>query len=220
MVNPIIPLNLMGGKAEFNDFIGVWNEFVPKPVCSDLISYFRQWKEEASIRNAESDLQLLDFTDADGSSSNGTKQFHNGSLGRKDTSIMIDNMNSIHTTTINQYLQACVNHYCYEYSALRNTPLTSWHIKMQETPAGGGYHVFHYEKGTFSESARELVWMIYLNDDFEGGETEFFYQQRRIQPTTGTVLIWPSGFTHTHRGNLVLEGTKYVVTGWYYQQPV
>ena len=52
------------------------------------------------------------------------------------------------------------------------------------------------------------------------GSAPFFYQKRRIEPSTGTVVIWPGGFTHTHKGNLVLKGTKYVITGWFYQQPV
>lgn len=220
MVNPIIPVNLMGGKAHFEDFIGVWENFVPPAVCSDIISFFKQWKEIATIKNAESDLQLLDFTDQDADASNGARQFATRDMGRKDVSIMLDSMNGRLSSTINQYLQSCVNHYCTEFSALASTPITSWHIKMQETEPGGGYHVFHYERGSFNESSRELVWMIYLNEDIEGGETEFYYQKRRIKPTTGTVVIWPAGFTHTHRGNLVLEGTKYVVTGWYYQQPV
>ena len=43
---------------------------------------------------------------------------------------------------------------------------------------------------------------------------------RRIKPTTGTICIFPGAFTHTHKGNLVLKGTKYIVTGWFYQQPV
>ena len=40
-------------------------------------------------------------------------------------------------------------------------------------------------------AARELVWMIYLNDIEEGGETEFMYQKRRIKPTQGTMVIFP-----------------------------
>ena len=58
--------------------------------------------------------------------------------------------------------------------------------------------------------------MIYLNDIDDGGETEFLYQKRRIKPQKGTVVIFPAGMTHVHKGNLVMgEQTKYIVTGWY-----
>ena len=56
--------------------------------------------------------------------------------------------------------------------------------------------------------------MMYLNNDFEGGETEFLYQKRRIQPEPGTIVIWPAQWTHQHKGNMVLSGNKYIVTGW------
>ena len=88
-------------------------------------------------------------------------------------------------------------------------------IKFQHTPQSGGYHTWHYEAMGLSYAHRVLTWMIYLNEDFEGGETEFLDQTRRIKPTTGTLLIWPAGFTHTHKGNLVLSGDKYILTGWY-----
>ena len=31
----------------------------------------------------------------------------------------------------------------------------------------------------------------------------------------GKLLIWPAGMTHCHRGGMVLEGNKYVATGWF-----
>ena len=58
--------------------------------------------------------------------------------------------------------------------------------------------------------------MVYLNDDFEGGETEFLYYKRRERPEKGKLLLWPAGYTHTHRGGMVLKGNKYIVTGWFY----
>ena len=57
--------------------------------------------------------------------------------------------------------------------------------------------------------------MLYLNDDYEGGETEFLYYKTRIKGEKGKLLIWPAGITHAHRGGLVLDGTKYVATGWF-----
>ena len=53
-----------------------------------------------------------------------------------------------------------------------------------------------------------------VNDAFEDGETEFHYQRRRIEPRTGSLLIAPAGFTHTHRGNRPKGGNKYIATSW------
>ena len=220
MVSPIIPVNMMGGKAEYNDFIAVYKNFMPSAVCNDIISFYKQWKDQAVKQHMEKDLRSRQAFDNYEESMSGDGQFATGELGRKDLSIMLETLNTPLTARINQYLQSVVNDYCKQYNTLNGTALTSWAVKFQETPEGGGYHVYHYERGSWSETARELVWMIYLNEDFEGGETEFLYQKRRINPTTGTVVLWPAGYTHTHKGNLVLSGTKYIVTGWYYQQPV
>ena len=56
--------------------------------------------------------------------------------------------------------------------------------------------------------------MVYLNDVEEGGETEFLYQQLKIKPSKGRVVIWPGSFTHLHRGNPPMS-TKYIATGWF-----
>lgn len=82
----------------------------------------------------------------------------------------------------------------------------------------GGYPYWHcelYPKDAGAETLhRVLLWTIYLNDGFGAGETEFLYQQRRIKPKTGTLLIAPTAFTHTHRGNTPTGGDKYIATSW------
>ena len=61
--------------------------------------------------------------------------------------------------------------------------------------------------------------MIYLNTTTEGeGMTEWINQGVRVQPEQGKVVICPSGFTHTHRGNASYKETKYIATGWYTHQ--
>lgn len=82
----------------------------------------------------------------------------------------------------------------------------------------GGYPHWHSE--VFPQSPhneplhRVLLWMYYLNDVADGGETEFFYQRHRVQPKKGRMVIAPAGFTHTHRGNVPLSGDKYILTSW------
>jgi len=92
-------------------------------------------------------------------------------------------------------------------------------INLQKYVAGqGGYPYWHseqYPKRDNGEALhRAVLWTIYLNDGFEAGETEFLYQQRKIAPRTGSLLIAPGGFTHTHRGNRPEGGDKYIATSW------
>ena len=91
--------------------------------------------------------------------------------------------------------------------------------KIKKIPQGGGFHNWHFENGVIGATPRTFVIQVYLNDDFEGGETEFLYQNRREQAVQGDVLIFPAGFTHTHRGNPPIGGTKYLATTWAIIQP-
>ncbi|MFG6459813.1 2OG-Fe(II) oxygenase [Roseateles sp. BYS96W] len=92
-------------------------------------------------------------------------------------------------------------------------------INLQRYVANqGGYPYWHCEQYPRLDQGealhRAVLWTIYLNDDFTGGETEFLYQGRRITPRTGSLLIAPGGFTHTHRGNRPTGGDKFIATSW------
>ena len=87
-------------------------------------------------------------------------------------------------------------------------------IKIQKTKPSEGYHVWHCEHDNRKNGSRLLLVMVYLNDVEEGGETEFLYKSRRVKPKQGTMVICPSSFTHTHRGNPPLTGDKYMINGW------
>lgn len=76
------------------------------------------------------------------------------------------------------------------------------------------YSAWHCEACGGSSGDRAFVFVVYLNDDFEGGETEFMYQKHKEKPGVGKVVFFPAGYTHTHRGAMVMKGTKYIATGW------
>jgi len=100
-------------------------------------------------------------------------------------------------------------------------------INLQKYIANqGGYPYWHCELypkigDTYGETLHRVVlWSLYLNDGFAEGETEFFHQQRKIVPRTGSLLIAPAGYTHTHRGNMPKGGDKYIATSWVlFQRP-
>lgn len=92
-------------------------------------------------------------------------------------------------------------------------------VQAQKYNRGSGnYNYWHCE--VFPEAPaneplhRTLLFMFYLNDVAEGGHTEFFYQQRAIQPKAGRMVIAPAYFTHTHRGCTPISGDKYILTSW------
>lgn len=90
--------------------------------------------------------------------------------------------------------------------------------KFQRTRPGEGFHEWHYEN-IGDTPFRKLVTMLYLNSVDAGGETEFLYLHRRIEPRQGRLVIFPAGFTHTHRGNPPLSGDKYILTSWLEEYP-
>ena len=79
-----------------------------------------------------------------------------------------------------------------------------WHCELYPKPGDAQSETLH----------RTLLWTIYLNDAFDEGETQFLYQRRKIAPKTGSLLIAPAAFTHTHRGNMPKNGNKYIATSW------
>ncbi|WP_298577787.1 2OG-Fe(II) oxygenase [uncultured Luteimonas sp.] len=102
---------------------------------------------------------------------------------------------------------------------LARTCLRPGPVNLQWYRAGeGGYPYWHCELyprvGDGDTLHRHLLWTLYLNDGFEGGETEFLFQQRRIEPRTGHLLIAPTAFTHTHRGNRPQGRDKFIATSW------
>ncbi len=102
---------------------------------------------------------------------------------------------------------------------LVQTVLRPGSINLQRYTADrGGYPYWHCELYPRDEQCetlhRHLLWTIYLNDGFAEGETEFLYQHRKVTPRTGSLLIAPAAFTHTHRGNMPKTRDKYIATSW------
>ena len=88
-----------------------------------------------------------------------------------------------------------------------------WNIQYYKPEEG--YFNWHCERSCYQSDQRALVFMTYLNDVTDGGETEFYYQQKKVKAVKGKTVIWPTDFTHTHRGVVSLTEDKYIATGWF-----
>ena len=117
-----------------------------------------------------------------------------------------------------QELQKCLELYIRAYPFC--DAYAPWTIlegtNVQYYPPGGGYKVWHTERNnaTGLTAARHLVFMTYLNDVTDAGQTEFYFQKLLVRPERGLTLIWPADWTHTHRGIVSPTQDKYIITGW------
>ena len=81
-------------------------------------------------------------------------------------------------------------------------------------------------KMNMNSGQRRCTLLIYLNDDFEGGETEFEKIGIKIKPKAGTGILFWGTFADgsvinesMHRGNEVSKGEKWICTVWSHQFP-
>ena len=189
------------------DFIEQWDDLFSEDECNQIIEYFKSCEEFGICYDR--------------------KQFEKADpLIKKDLSVDLAQIQSLGrgheiyasfnwiAGMINERLMGqCLPEYCDKYSIKES--LYNDAYKIQKTEPTWGYHIWHYEQSNkANEVSRRMAYMMYLNDIEQGGETEFLFQSKRIFPRRGTMLMWPAGFTHPHRGNPPLSGTKYIVTGW------
>jgi hypothetical protein len=76
----------------------------------------------------------------------------------------------------------------------------------------GEKYNLHYDGGT--ETSRSISVLIYLNDDYEGGEIDFPNFNTKIKPKAGTMILFPSNYAYAHIAHPVVLGTKYVIATW------
>jgi Rps23 Pro-64 3,4-dihydroxylase Tpa1-like proline 4-hydroxylase len=85
---------------------------------------------------------------------------------------------------------------------------------IQRYQPGEHYH-WHIDGGSHDFSQRQLVAIWYLNDvPGPGGETEFLFQDIKITPQQGKLVLFPPFWTHEHRAVTLHAGVKYIATTW------
>jgi hypothetical protein len=181
---------------KLNLFIKGW--YINKDICEDIINLFNNNPQQHCIGTIGTGYNSVKISKKD-----------------KESTEMVLPRNHLYfeelTKVINKYknkFDFCDKHH------------KSWGISegtnIQKYLPTQGFHSFHFERHSDNTSIkRHLVFMTYLNTVKKKGETEFYYQKLKIKPETGLTIIWPSDWTHTHRGITSSTEEKYIATGWY-----
>ena len=111
-----------------------------------------------------------------------------------------------------------------EVSKYINATMVGDKVYFPPNIADSGYQVQKYDKGSgfydwhvdeTSSQKRYIVYMWYLNDVKEGGETEF--KDFSIKPECGKLVLFPSTWEWPHRALMPISDDKYIITGWIIQ---
>jgi hypothetical protein len=193
--------------TQFKDFIGVFPNALSEVACDQIVASFAQVDKLGKVVNRQTDDGALKIN-------KDNEYFY---VRSENIGCGVDF--NIDDLWVNEFVAAswaCYEQYAQKYGVLGSLARHQFYmnIKVQKISPTEGYHVWHCEHATRASGSRLLLVLAYLNDVEEGGETEFLYQSRRISPKQGTIMICPSGFTHTHRGNPPLSGDKYIINGW------
>jgi len=190
--------------TEFESFIGAW--FIPTKSCSNLIKLFKKQKKLGHTRKGQHAKVK----------NNITKFIIDKKIKDSEDCTFWPNCDLKEIITYRQHLQQCLNRYMKKYPETLNIDKYNIveNIQIQHYKKGGGYKSWHMERGGPIASRRVLVFMTYLNTVEDGG-TQFKYQKYICPAKEGLTLIWPTDFTHTHRGQISLTKEKYIITGWF-----
>lgn len=65
-------------------------------------------------------------------------------------------------------------------------------------------------------TSRVISCILYLNDNYSGGELYFPYLDVLFKPTAGSVVFFPSNFIYTHEVKKINSGTRYSYPNWFH----
>jgi hypothetical protein len=92
--------------------------------------------------------------------------------------------------------------------SLLTDPRTMMGINKYDEGSFMGSHV------DFNEDNYYLAYtiVVYLNDDYEGGELYFNDLDIKIKPQAGSIIMYPSSAPYSHQSLKVLKGRKMLIT--------
>ena len=186
-------------ELPYNSLMGAW--FINDEVCDDMLQSFLDNSSRANRGVIYSSIEKKTIVETKQKDSY-DMHFHSDSVFYPFSEYLLQ-LNEV----LNKYLKKYPEADNLDRFGIREK------INIQKYPPGGGYKKWHFEEG--GHMNRCLVFMTYLNDVTDEGETEFLYQEFKIQPKKGLTLMWPAYWTHTHRGVVSKTQEKYIVTGWY-----
>lgn len=124
---------------------------------------------------------------------------------------------------INKEIKDTINKYSSKYAEEHKIELgylTPLSISKYYMGKRMGLHVDSYDNDSDGQDkiSPTISVVVYLNDDYEGGELFFKNQKVNIKPSAGSIVIFPSNMPYLHESKVITKGIKYMSPGFWYKK--
>lgn len=186
----------------------VAQDFLSEDICDEYIEYIRQQQE----------IELSVF-DADETNRTGHISWEVDKKTRDTNTVDIEPVKEVVFELMHYAVRDFLN------------PFFNVAIKDSEMPQiliyhPGGHYKPHIDgEALFNDGTGVLKWkrnverdismVLYLNDDYEGGEIVFPKQAISIKPRKGMLVAFPSNHHFLHGVNPVTSGDRYAIVNWF-----
>jgi len=192
---------LIDNITNLNDFIYLKENILTKEFCKEIIDFYENHPENhydgVILRGYEPDIK-------------NTKDFSIDPEFNEISKKIYDELN--------KKLSINIKYYLHDKSILNtiNKFVQYDGFMIQKYFKNIGRYIYHHDflVDYINFRYRICAFIFYLNDVSEGGETEFWFGKYKIQPKTGSLLIFPSAWCYPHCGKMPISNDKYIVTGW------
>lgn len=191
------------------NFIGIYDDVIPDYFIKTLMDYYKSFPEfhHKGVVSSITGGPVVD------------------EYVKQSTDLSSYDLPGTYKDKVVGYVQSALNKYIDTYPDSNKGAGFSMreNFNFQHYEPSGGFKEWHCEVSQNPLKRfglRHLVWMTYLNtvedpDDEYGGGTEFYHQNVKVKAVKGRTVIWPAGWTHTHRGIVSKTQEKFILTGWY-----
>jgi len=185
----------MNSNQQLSDYIYFYPDAMDIKTCNDIITNYEknaEW-EQSTFSNEYGD------TGSEGSVK--MKQYWIGSP-------------SPHYKELHDTFEYCVMDYMSVFSNVSKVEYTDFRMNCYEK---GGFMREHIDAIHRSHGQKlgypHLTSLLFLNDDFEGGEF-VLCGDKYIEKIQGSAVVFPSNFMYPHEVKEVTQGKRYSVMTW------
>jgi hypothetical protein len=204
------------GTLNFKDLIYKVPNAISDDMCDHLIEYHTKMQNRGMSYDVDKKSDPRPFPDPDMDRIDITKSTNCLYEDHGDPKILKE-LNTVINKHFNVYGEQFNSEDFYLTDTWYVWPRSNYNVfQIQKYDKGvGHYQAWHIDKDyAWPFRNREYVYMFYLNDVDEGGETQFLYCDVSIKPVKGTLVYFPTNFPFVHRGKMPISNDKYIVTGW------